>query len=288
MRHWRYTLAGLLVLAVARHVGSALATVAAVAALVVPAVVAGVWGSCWPGSFERWIAGPHRRWRWRRWARRAWPSLARECGLAVLREGTRDGERVWVHPRLHRPRTSGDTLTLAISARTGQTIEHLEAAAAAIGTAARAVSWRTRPGPPGVLVLDLVMCDVLTHPRVAVVPHAVEVDTVEVGRRQDNTPWLLPIRGRHTLVVGCSGSGKGSILWGIAAGLAPAVATDTVRLWGVDLKRGVEIGIGQGPVRHGAPPPRSGRGGVASAAGGHRPARRRDGRTLPAARTVPR
>ena len=140
---------------------------------------------------------------------------------------------------------SGDTLTLAISARAGQTIEHLEAAAAAIGTAARAVSWRTRFGPPGVLVLNLVMCDVLRYPRVAVVPHAVEVDTVEVGRRQDNTPWLLPIRGRRTLVVGCSGSGKGSILWGIAAGLAPAVATDTARLWGVDLKRGVEIGIGK-------------------------------------------
>ena len=87
VRHWRYTLAGLLVLAVARHVGATLATVAAVAALVVPAVAAGVWGSCWPGSFERCIAGPHRRWRWRRWARRAWPSLARECGLAVLRDG---------------------------------------------------------------------------------------------------------------------------------------------------------------------------------------------------------
>ena len=45
-------------------------------------------------------------------------------------------------------------------------------------------------------------------------------------------------------VVGCSGSGKGSILRGIAAGLAPAIATDTARLWGVDLKRGVEIGMG--------------------------------------------
>ncbi len=65
-----------------------------------------------------------------------------------------------------------------------------------------------------------------------------------MGRRQDGTPWLLPIRGRHTLVVGCSGSGKGSILWGIAAGLAPAITGDVARLWGVDLKRGVEIGMG--------------------------------------------
>ena len=52
--------------------------------------------------------------------------------------------------------------------------------------------------------------------------------------------------GRHTLVVGCSGSGKGSLLWGIAGGLAPAVSADVVRLWGIDLKRGVEIGFGAG------------------------------------------
>ena len=226
--------------------GSTLVTLVAVGALVVPAVVAGVWGSCWPGSFERCMAGPHRRWRWRRWARRAWPSLARECGLAVLRDGKREGERVWVHPRLHRPRTSGDTLTLRISARTGQTIEHLEAAAAAIGTAARAVSWRTRPGPPG--VLDPRPGDVRrAHPPAGRRRAGTRSRWTRwsVGRRQDNTPWVLPMRGRHTLVVGCSGSGKGSILWGIAAGLAPAVATDTARLWGVDLKRGVEIGMGK-------------------------------------------
>jgi S-DNA-T family DNA segregation ATPase FtsK/SpoIIIE len=56
----------------------------------------------------------------------------------------------------------------------------------------------------------------------------------------------LALRGRHTLVVGCSGAGKGSMLWGIAAGLGPAVHADVVRLWGIDLKRGVELGIGQG------------------------------------------
>ena len=131
-----------------------------------------------------------------------------------------------------------------MSARVGQTVEHLEAAAPAIGTAAGAVAWRTRPASPGVLVIDLVMRDVLATARLGTVPSRVEVDALSVGRRQDGTPWVLPIRGRHTLVVGCSGSGKGSILWGIAAGLAPAIAADVARLWGVDLKRGVEIGMG--------------------------------------------
>ena len=78
---------------------------------------------------------------------------------------------------------------------------------------------------------------------------------MRLGRTQGGGDWWLPLRGRHTLVVGCSGSGKGSILWGIAAGLAPAVRADVARLWGIDLKRGVELGMGEG-LFHAAPTPR--------------------------------
>jgi S-DNA-T family DNA segregation ATPase FtsK/SpoIIIE len=35
------------------------------------------------------------------------------------------------------------------------------------------------------------------------------------------------------------------VLWGIACGLAAAVRCDLVRLWGVDLKRGVELAMGE-------------------------------------------
>jgi S-DNA-T family DNA segregation ATPase FtsK/SpoIIIE len=44
--------------------------------------------------------------------------------------------------------------------------------------------------------------------------------------------------------VGCSGSGKGSIFWGIACGLGPAVAAGVVRLVGIDLKYGIELSVG--------------------------------------------
>ncbi|HYN30666.1 MAG TPA: FtsK/SpoIIIE domain-containing protein [Dermatophilaceae bacterium] len=47
------------------------------------------------------------------------------------------------------------------------------------------------------------------------------------------------------MTAGCSGSGKGSVLWGTVAGLAPYVPSDTVRLWGVDLKHGVELHMGR-------------------------------------------
>ncbi|WP_246092261.1 FtsK/SpoIIIE domain-containing protein [Oryzihumus leptocrescens] len=89
------------------------------------------------------------------------------------------------------------------------------------------------------------MADALTEPRPAASPSEVYVNAVTLGRRQDGTPWYLTIIGRHTLVVGCSGSGKGSIFWGVCAGLAPAVRAGVVRLWGVDLKRGVEVGMGK-------------------------------------------
>ena len=36
------------------------------------------------------------------------------------------------------------------------------------------------------------------------------------------------------------------MLWGICCGLAPAVRADVVRLWGIDLKRGVELAMGEG------------------------------------------
>ena len=87
VRRWRYA-SGLVVLALAaRQLGSGPLLTVAVAALAVPAVVAGVWSSLWPGSFEVVMAGPYRRWSWRRWARRNWESLARDCDLARTAAG---------------------------------------------------------------------------------------------------------------------------------------------------------------------------------------------------------
>lgn len=56
--------------------------------------------------------------------------------------------------------------------------------------------------------------------------------------------WVLRVTQRHTLITGCAGAGKGSVFWGIAAGLAPAVSAGLVRLYGVDLKYGLEIETG--------------------------------------------
>ncbi len=274
-RHRRYLLAWSLVALLAGQTGATRVQAGAVLAVLVPAFGAAVWARRWPSSYERLAAGPARRLGWRRWARRQWPSLARECGLSVQRPHQpwwllltgssgrpsrsawgRDSmwahpqgrvhSQVWVHPRLMEVSTAGNTLTSLIRARRGQTVEDLEKAAAALGASASAVSWRCKPLTPSVLEVVLVMREQLDTAALATAPQGVvDVDAVRLGRRQDGTPWHLRLRGRHTLVVGCSGSGKGSILWGVCGGLAPAVKADLVRLWGIDLKKGVEVGMGR-------------------------------------------
>lgn len=237
----------------------------AVGLAVVPAVVATVWGRLSPLTFERCCAGPLRRFGWRRWVRRTWPSLARECGLSVQRKTTRRAWALqpakasglgvssastvttWVHPRLMDVLTSGNGLRLLVRARVGQTVDDLEGAAPAFAAAAGAVSHRVRVLSPSVIEVVLVMRETLATSTTATLPQnnpAEVIDGVVMGRRQDGTPWRLIVRGRHTLVVGASGSGKGSMLWGLCAGLAPAVSADLVRLWGVDLKKGVEVAMG--------------------------------------------
>ena len=256
-RHWRYVLACLLVTVVAARLGATRVEVVGILAVAVPAFVAAGWSRRWPLLYELWVSGPSRRWGWRRWVRRQWPGLARDCGLSVQRKSRpwwrlpsttpwKDEEPVWVHPRLMDVSTAGNTLTLLIRARRGQTVDDLEKAAGPLAASGSAVSWRTRPLSPSVVEVALVMREALDAAGGAVDPGGVvEFDAVRMGRRQDGTDWRLQLRGRHTLVVGCSGSGKGSILWGVCGGLAPAVRADLVRLWGLDLKKGVEIGMGK-------------------------------------------
>jgi len=245
----------------------------AVGLLLAVSTSATVWWSRWPVSYERVCAGPCRRLGWRRWVRRSWPHLAQECGLSVQRTRTqhrlvsagsgkgvqseRFGVRVWVHPRLAKVTTTGGTVRLLIQTRTGQTVDDLERAVPALAAAAGAVSSKTRLVSSSRLEITLVMHEVLATALAGAMPEPAPVgrpaqsavESVLMGLRQDGTPWRLTLMGRHTLVVGCSGSGKGSMLWGVCGGLAPAVAAGLVQLWGLDLKKGVEIEMGR-PLFH--------------------------------------
>ncbi|WP_035753709.1 FtsK/SpoIIIE domain-containing protein [Parafrankia discariae] len=71
------------------------------------------------------------------------------------------------------------------------------------------------------------------------------LSAVPVGRREDGSPWTLPVRGTHVLVAGATGAGKGSVLWSIIRGLGPAIRAGLAELWVCDPKGGMELAFGE-------------------------------------------
>jgi S-DNA-T family DNA segregation ATPase FtsK/SpoIIIE len=205
-------------------------------------VVRAAWEAVSPRSYEVVLGGPLRRRAWRRRARKDWTGLAHRCGLAW----PRDEDKRRAVPRLMRVGTRGNTLTLTVRAALGQTVDDLTGAVEAIGTALEAESADCRRVGPGIAEMVFTMRELLHEPRRPAMPDAPETEAVTLGRRSDGSPWRLVLGGRHTLVVGRSGAGKGSIFWGIAGNLAPAAHAGLVRLWGIDLKGGVEVAVGAG------------------------------------------
>lgn len=69
--------------------------------------------------------------------------------------------------------------------------------------------------------------------------------SVPVARDAYGRPWRAPVLGAHWLVIGATGSGKGSVIWSAVQQLASGVRDGTVQLWGVDPKGGVELGFAE-------------------------------------------
>jgi S-DNA-T family DNA segregation ATPase FtsK/SpoIIIE len=210
-----------------------------------------VWSGKDPASYEHYFATPFRRGRWWLWAHGSWSRLAKRCGLSDSEQVTRNDSKgkhttatVWTHPKLLRVQTSDHCLNLTVRTRTGQTVEHLEKAVPAIRDAAGAHSARAVVVAPGTVRMEFVMREHLAGVDHASIPAQVETTSVRLGRCENGTPWTLRIAGLHTLTVGCSGAGKGSVFWGIAAGFGPAIQAGLVRLVAIDLKYGIEVSVG--------------------------------------------
>ena len=128
----------------------------------------------------------------------------------------------------------------------GQTLADFEDAAEAVRAAAGATRLRVEPYDVRDVLLIFTIGDQLQEPFSASLGAANgSLDSLIVGRREDGAAWRLSV-GPHTLVAGSSGSGKGSVFWSFAFGLAPAVREGRVQLHGVDLKGGMEILMGDG------------------------------------------
>ncbi|GAB3158033.1 hypothetical protein GCM10027059_02020 [Myceligenerans halotolerans] len=173
------------------------------------------------------------------WVRREWPEVADKCGLAVLnRDGTRTAPKI-------KTTTALGVVNVRVPVLTGQTTRTVLDAANAVATAYGAHSFEVRPDGPARVVLRLFLTNALTAARTAVVPAAVTIDGVPAGVRLDGARFDLRIRGRHTLVVGASGAGKGSVFWSVVGGLAPAITARLVQVWAIDMKKGVEAAMGE-------------------------------------------
>lgn len=204
-----------------------------------------------PKTYELYFARPVRRMRWRLWAYVTWERLSRRCGLSAAEQVTRkdhEGRTVtqtrWTHPKLLQVNASDNCLALTVRTRMGLTVEDLERAVPAIRDAAQAHAAQSVVVAPGTVRIELVMREQLSSVGHAASPTAVATTRVTLGRCENGAPWRLHVAGRHTLTVGCSGAGKGSVFWGIAGGFGPAVAAGLVHLIGIDLKYGIELSVG--------------------------------------------
>ncbi|MFI6537381.1 FtsK/SpoIIIE domain-containing protein [Nonomuraea sp. NPDC050547] len=100
-----------------------------------------------------------------------------------------------------------------------------------------AITCRVAVLKSGHVLLTFPRHDPLATPLPALaVPAAPTLGPVEIGKREDGTPWLLKILGTHVLISGATGAGKGSIIWSVIRALLPALAAGLVQVWALDPK----------------------------------------------------
>lgn len=220
-------------------------------ALLIAAILA-VALRCWavlrPFSFHRWVASPLRAVRWRRRVRRHWREVMIGCELGRCprsRRGQVQEEARPSVPRLVRIGVAGPRVTALVQPLIGQTVGSFLSASEGLRVAFGAAGLRVDADGANRVALTFTIADDLAVPFLACMPRATaDLAQVSMGRSESGAPWMLPV-GPHTLVAGMSGSGKGSIFWSFALGLAGGVRAGVVQLHGVDLKGGMEVLIGE-------------------------------------------
>jgi len=199
------------------------------------------WHVVRPESFER-IVGLRYRSHWRRVFRYelGWRMRMRLVGLAKQLDG-----RVAV-PRLVKVVSSADSDRLTLGLVAGQTPDDVDAAASQLAHAYRARHCRVRTLGPGIVQLNLQFVDVLEG---IVDPAPLmanpDLESLEIGIREDGWPWQVQLLGSHILIAGATGAGKGSVTWSLIRRLAPAIRDRTVDIWAIDPKAGMELARGR-------------------------------------------
>jgi S-DNA-T family DNA segregation ATPase FtsK/SpoIIIE len=202
------------------------------------------WRLVWPASFQRRVSWRARAWWRRRWVyRRRWAAVMQTTGLTVRVDGT---EHL---PRLRRVRSTATVDRVTVRLLVGQLVGDYAAAAARLAQAFGARECRVRTTRRGNRVeLWFLIRDPLTHvvPPIEPPGHGRSVDLagLPVAVGEDGAVYRLRLLGTHVLVVGATGSGKGSVIWSLLHALAPAIRDHLVWVWAVDPKGGMELAPG--------------------------------------------
>ena len=204
------------------------------------------WSRLAPSSYRALVSG--RIWKRRRsWKvyRTRWTNVCALHGLTRTLNGS-----VLVPP-LARPVIGYTFDRLTVRMLAGQTIDDWSRNADAFAQTFGARSVQVRSSQPAVVQMVIVHADTLGA--MMPVPSAVEavdLTRVPVGTTELSRPWCVGIEGHHVLIAGATGSGKGSVVWSIVAGVAPAVRDGLLELWVIDPKGGMELGRGSALFTH--------------------------------------
>jgi len=197
-----------------------------------------IWAYRWPASFDTAVAQPCRGvWRWWFTYRRRWHPAMDGTGLTRI---TPD-RQVYV-PAVTRVRSTRFVDTLHLRLLHGQTPADVAAQAEGLRHVYAAHRCSVIEDGPGRVRIVFYARDPLIKLVDPMDPAPVPVlGGLPVALSEAGLLFLLRLIGRHVLLVGASGSGKGSGVWSIIRALAPAVHAGTVRLRGVDPKGGMEL-----------------------------------------------
>ncbi|QDP94801.1 cell division protein FtsK [Microlunatus elymi] len=214
-----------------------------------PAVVAAVllvvglvvWRLRWPAWFTRTVGNRARslgRWFWI--YRRSWQPAMITANLAQHRDGTE------YLPQLLDVTSTRWVDRVRVRLLPGQTLDDWAEIAHRLAQSFAVDACRVH-STDHVQVIEVwaLHRDPLTDTVAPTDPADLDLDRLELGRAESGDRFRLGLLGHHVLVVGATGSGKGSVIWSMIGQLAPGLVDGSVRLWVIDPKGGMELAPGE-------------------------------------------